>query len=83
MGEAKRRKEAVLNGPCPCGSSKQARLCCFNGRDWHKPPAILGLKALRPASSLERCYMKQLGSCVAPISGEHIISRVSHSGLDG
>jgi hypothetical protein len=33
-----KRNAAVLNGPCPCGSSKPARLCCFNGRDWHKPP---------------------------------------------
>jgi hypothetical protein len=74
MGEAKRRKEAVLNGPCPCSSAKSARLCCFNGRDWHKPPAALGLKALPPTSRVEKCYMKELGSCVAPISGEHIIS---------
>jgi len=75
MGEAKRRREAVLNGPCPCGSTKVARRCCFNGRDWHKPPAVLGLKAFPPASKVEKCYMKELGSCVGPISGEHIISK--------
>jgi hypothetical protein len=74
MGEAKRRKKAVLNGPCPCDSVKPARLCCFNGRDWYKPPGVLGLKALPPASRVEKCYMKELGSCVGPISGEHIIS---------
>jgi hypothetical protein len=74
MGEAKRRKEAVLNGPCPCGSAKPARLCCFNGHDWHKLPAVLGLKSLPPASRVEKCYMRELGSCVGPISGEHIIS---------
>lgn len=74
MGEAKRRKEAVLNGPCPCGLAKPARLCFFNGRDWHKPAAILGLKTLPPASRVEKCYMKELGSCVAPISSEHLIS---------
>jgi hypothetical protein len=74
VGEAKRRKEAVLNGPCPCGSSKSARVCCFNGRDWHKSPAVLGLKALPSASRVDKCYMKELGSCVSPISGEHIIS---------
>jgi hypothetical protein len=74
VGEAKRKKEAVLNGPCPCGSAKSARLCCFNGRDWHKPPAVLGLKSLPPASTVDRCYMKKLGSCVGPISSEHIIS---------
>jgi hypothetical protein len=74
MGEAKRRREAVLNGPCPCGSTKAARHCCFNGRDWHKPSAILGLKALPPTARVQKCYMKELGSCVGPISGEHIIS---------
>jgi hypothetical protein len=74
MGEAKRKKEAVLNGPCPCGSAKSARLCCFDGRDWHKAPAPLGLRALPPVSTADKCYMKELGSCVGPISGEHIIS---------
>lgn len=74
MGEAKRKKDAVLNGPCPCGSLKAARLCCFDGHGWYKAPATLGLKALPPASRVEKCYMKELGSCVGPISGEHIIS---------
>jgi hypothetical protein len=74
MGEAKRKREVVLSRPCPCGSGKRARLCCFNGRDWHKPAAALGLKALPSAQRLEKCYMKKLGSCVSPISGEHIIS---------
>ena len=74
MGEAKRKREAVLNGPCPCGSRMRADLCCFNGRDWYKPAAPLGLKALPAAQRVEKCYMKELGSCVPPISGEHIIS---------
>lgn len=76
MGEAKRKKKAALNGPCPCGSGKTAHLCCFTGQgwQWHKQPAILGLKKLPPAGRVEKCYMKELGSCVPPISGEHIIS---------
>jgi hypothetical protein len=74
VGESKRRREAVLNGPCPCGAAKPAHLCCFNGRNWYKPAAILGLKSLPPALRVEKCYMKELGSCVAPISGEHLIS---------
>jgi hypothetical protein len=74
MGEAKRKRETALNGPCPCGSRKAARRCCFNGRDWHKPPADLGLKALPSAGRVEKCYMKELASCVPPISGEHVIS---------
>jgi hypothetical protein len=74
MGEAKRKREAVLNGPCPCGLSKPALSCCFTGTDWHKPAARLGLKELPAASSVAKCYMKELGSCVGPISGEHLIS---------
>jgi hypothetical protein len=74
MGERKRRIEAALNGPCPCGSGRPAHGCCFNGRDWRKPPIVLGLKTLPAAESVEKCYMKELRSCVPPISGEHIIS---------
>lgn len=74
MGEAKRKREAVLNGSCPCGSGKVARFCCFNGRDWYKPSAVLGLKALPPTGQVEKCYMKELNSCVPPISGEHIVT---------
>lgn len=74
MGEARRKREAVLNGPCPCNSGKTARLCCFNGQGWHKPSAVLGLKALPATGRVEKCYMKELGSCVPPISAEHIIS---------
>jgi hypothetical protein len=74
VGEAKRKREAVLNGPCPCGSTKPTRACCFNGKDWHKPAAVLGLKSLPRASEVAKCYMRELGSCVDPISGEHIVS---------
>jgi hypothetical protein len=74
MGEARRKTESVLNGACPCGSAKPARRCCFNGGNWHKPATVLGLRALPPASRVEKCYMKELGSCVGPISGEHLIS---------
>ena len=63
-----------MKGPCPCGSGKPAHLCCFNGHNWHKPPAVLGLKALPPTERVKKCYIKELGSCVPPISGEHIIS---------
>jgi hypothetical protein len=76
MGEAKRKREAALKGRCPCGSGGTAQYCCFIGRgwQWHKKPAVLGLKAQPAAGRVEKCYMKELGSCVAPISGEHIIS---------
>jgi hypothetical protein len=74
MGEAKRKREVVLSGPCPCGSGNDAHLCCYNGRVWHKQPAVLGLRTLLPAGRVEKCYMKDLGSCIPPISGEHIIS---------
>ena len=77
MGEAKRRKETALNGPCPCGSGQTARICCFTGKgwQWHKKPTVLGLRAQPVTQRLEKCYMGELGSCVPPISGEHIVSR--------
>jgi hypothetical protein len=75
MGEAKRKREAVLSGQCPCGSAKPARDCCFNGKNWHKSSVVLGLSQLPAAAVVDKCYMKELHSCVAPISGEHIISK--------
>lgn len=74
MGEAKRKRTALENGRCPCGSPKPANACCYNGGVWRKPPAILGLRALPPMSAVERCYMKELGSCDGGISGEHLIT---------
>lgn len=74
MGEAKRKREAVLNGPCPCGKPRPGRLCCFNGKGWHKPSTSLGLRSIPQTSPLAKCYMRDLGSCVGSISGEHIIS---------
>jgi len=74
VGEAKRKREAVLNGPCPCGSARSGRECCFTGRYWHKLPTTIGLQKLPATTVVDRCYMRELGSCVAPISGEHLIS---------
>ncbi|SED40316.1 hypothetical protein SAMN05444161_3130 [Rhizobiales bacterium GAS191] len=51
------------------------KLCCYNGRHWHKPPAVLGLRALPPISAVDRCYMKELGSCDGGLSGEHLFSQ--------
>jgi hypothetical protein len=75
MGEAKRRRTAIENGPCPCGSGKPANACCYNGRLWHKPPAALDLRNLPPMSAVEKCYMKELRSCDGGISGEHLFSQ--------
>src|SRR5580704_9165329 len=74
MGEAKRRRTANAKAPCPCGSSKPGGMCCYDGRVWHKPPALLGLRDLPPKSVVEKCYMKELRSCDGGISGEHLIS---------
>jgi hypothetical protein len=74
MGEAKRRRAAIENGPCPCGSAKPGNMCCYNGQVRHKPPAVPGLRALPPKSAVAKCYMKGLGSCDGGISGEHPFS---------
>ncbi len=75
MGEAKRRKVAALNALCLCGSQKVGRDCCLTGLYWHKPPSLLRLRQLPQAQVVDRCYMRDLNSCIAPLSGEHLVSR--------
>jgi len=60
-----------------------ARECCFDGRNWHRKAAPLGLKELPASAVVDRCYMRELGSCVAPISGEHLISQSVMQVLQG
>jgi hypothetical protein len=74
MGEARRKRADIEYGPCPCGSSKPANTCRYNGRTWYKPPVVLGLRALPPKSAIEKCYMNELGSCDGNISGEHLFT---------
>ncbi len=74
MGEAKRKREVNAKTPCPCGSQKLGGQCCYNGQSFHKPPAVLGLRALPQKSVVEKCYMRELLSCDGGISGEHLIS---------
>lgn len=57
MGEAKRKREAVLNGPCPCGSTRPGRSCCFNGKDWSSDPLSLSTRIM---ASL--CFERELDS---------------------
>ncbi|WP_208952597.1 hypothetical protein [Rahnella sp. ChDrAdgB13] len=59
---------------CPCSSGKQASECCYKNGKWNKPPIKLGLRKLPPNTSLEKCYLNELNSCVSPLSREHIIS---------
>lgn len=75
MGEAKRNRARTAAAPCRCGSENAAGSCCFDGKNWHKVPAVLGLRSLSPGSVVDRCYMKELGSCRGALSGEHLISR--------
>src|ERR1700683_379883 len=74
MGEARRKRTALAQTPCPCGSGRPSNLCCFNGLSYHKAPSVLGLRALPPVTSVDKCYMKDLGSCEGSISGEHLIT---------
>jgi hypothetical protein len=74
MSEARRKRLERTNAPCICGSDKVGGDCCFNGTWWHKPTSNLGLKAIDPAETVERCYMRELASCSGGISGEHLIS---------
>jgi hypothetical protein len=85
MGQAKRNRARLMASPCRCQSSKPASECCFDGRQWHKTPATLGLRSLPQNSAVDRCYMKELGSCAGGISGEHLISKsiIEFLKLDG
>ena len=85
MGQAKRNRARLMASPCRCQSSKPASECCFDGRQWHKTPATLGLRCLPQNSVVDRCYMKELGSCAGGISGEHLISKsiIEFPKLDG
>jgi hypothetical protein len=74
MGEAKAKRKALEKGDCPCRSGKPSITCCFDGRTFHKLPSVLGLGVLPPGSSLDKCYMKELGSCDGVISGEHLFT---------
>lgn len=75
MGEARRRRKAIEEGPCPCGSGRPSNTCCYHDRLWHKPPAVLGLRALSAGNEVKRCYLRDLGSCGGGISSEHLVSR--------
>jgi hypothetical protein len=74
MGEEKRKRQIIEQSPCHCDSGKLAGQCCFNGRSWHKTPAVLGLAAMPQNSVTEKCYMSELGSCGGKLSKEHLIS---------
>jgi len=75
VGEAKRRRQAIENGPCPCGSGRAANTCCYQAGLWHKVAAPLGLRALPPKGDVAKCYLRELGSCDDGLSAEHLISR--------
>lgn len=74
MGEANRRRAEIAKAPCPCGSSKPGRECCYSGLNWHKSPTVLGLKDLPLKSVIGKCYMRELRSCDGVISSEHLVS---------
>lgn len=74
MGDAKKAMRRRVDGPCACGSGKPGASCCFTGGWWRKPPAILGLRGMKPGGALSKCYMASLNSCGNRISGEHLIS---------
>jgi hypothetical protein len=75
LGEAKRKRRQLERSPCRCLSGRPAGECCFDGHSWHKAPAELKLRTLLQASVVDKCYLKELGSCDGGISAEHLISK--------
>jgi len=74
MREAQQERNRWKLSPCWCHSKKLAGACCLSGDRWHKPPTKVKLRLRSTTPSLDRCYMRELGSCEPPISGEHLIS---------
>lgn len=75
MGESRRRRQAIANEPCRCGSGKAAAICCLGKFGWHKPPASIDLSGGEShCESHPRCYLRELNGCSEDISGEHIVS---------
>jgi hypothetical protein len=74
MGEAKRRRDKIANGPCRCGSERPAHQCCLSKNGWFKAPALIDLCAQGQTGSHPKCYLNGVNSCADKISGEHIIS---------
>ena len=73
MGQAKLRRIEIGRGPCLCGDGLIAAECCFDGRGWHRKPAIIRLSG-ETGFSHKDCYLRELGNCSDKISREHLVS---------
>lgn len=64
-----------VNDPCPCGSKKKAKKCCFDqsSRTFYKPPRPLSPPGPQTAYAHPKCYMRATSNCSTKISAEHII----------
>lgn len=72
-----------LEEPCPCGSTRLLKSCCFAASDGQ---LRLPLPELRPPAPVTgyahpKCYMAATEDCSAKISGEHYISKSVLSAL--
>jgi hypothetical protein len=74
LGEKKRKWYALANAPCACDSGKPGGECCWTPTRWFKAPASIDLRATGHTGSLNKCYLRELGTCSDKVSGEHIIS---------
>lgn len=61
--------------PCPCGSAKKAKFCCFKSSKWLKQPSSVYVNGQNNYVH-PRCYANALGNCSETISREHYISEV-------
>ncbi len=63
--------------PCPCGSKKAAKSCCYAFGSEPRPPQDARTKPPGPKTGYAnpKCYARDLDDCCTKITGEHFVSK--------
>lgn len=70
-----KRSSFKLTDPCPCGSGRPIRWCCFDGESRLRLPVpSIMTPGNRTNFANPRCFLSITNDCVRSISGEHFIS---------
>jgi hypothetical protein len=73
-GRRKKEKDCLGASTVPLRLGKTIESGCFDGRSYHKAHSPIVLAGLPLRTSVDKCYLNELGSCDGGISGEHLIS---------
>lgn len=75
MGDAKRKRQAIENSSCRCGSGNLSKICCYKNHSWHKRPTAVDLRSTAFNDEHKDCYLRELKNCSSKISREHLVSK--------